>query len=120
MLADIREDGPQARGYELRSVGADGFHGATFHRFLAKRLFLGTFGLLVNVGVAAVVVSFVIGWRSLAAEIAIDALIIDVVRSPYIFRILVCWVSHISPAKSEMERREKALRRNGNLPPVKN
>ena len=66
---------------QLGSVGANGFNGAAFHRFFAKRLFLGTLGLLINERMAAIVVPFVIGGRSFAPEIAIDALVIDVVRS---------------------------------------
>lgn len=123
-LADMFEDGPPAfvsygvasrRATTLPAVGANGFDRAAFHRFLAERFLLRTFRLLVNERMAAVVVSFVIGGRCFAAEITVDTLVIDIERSRDVFRIFVCWIGHISPAKSEMEGRKKALPRKGNL-----
>jgi hypothetical protein len=95
----------------LSAVVPDRFDRATFHRFLAKRFFLGALRLFVNVGVAAVVVAFVIRRRGLAAKITVDALIIDVVRTGNVFGVFVCCVGHIFPLKSELERRKKALGR---------
>src|ERR1700730_8077470 len=77
-------------GYRnLPAVGADRFDRAAFHRFLAERFFLGALGLLVNEGVAAVVVALVICGRGFAAKIAIDALIVDVVGPGNVLRIFV-------------------------------
>jgi len=79
----------------LRAIVTDGFHGATFHRFLAEPFFFRRFRLLVNVGMAAVVVAFEIGRRSLAAQIAVDTLVIDIEFTSYVFRVLICGVGHI-------------------------
>ena len=46
----------------------------------------GRLGLLVDVGMAAVVIALEIGGRGLAAQIAVDALIIDVEFSRLRFR----------------------------------
>src|SRR4051812_26410210 len=81
----------------LRAVAPDCFNRATFHGFLAKGLFLRTLGLLVNVGMTAVVVAFEIRRGRFAAEIAIDALIIDVEFSFHILRVLICSVCHSVP-----------------------
>jgi hypothetical protein len=43
---------------------------------------------------SAVVVPLIIRGRSFPAEIAVDALVIDVELSVYIFWILICCVSH--------------------------
>ena len=45
----------------LGAVAADRFDRATFHRFFAKRFFLGRLGLFINEGMAAVVVALEIG-----------------------------------------------------------
>ena len=81
------------------AVVADRFDGATFHRFLAKRFLFGRLGLLVNVGVTAVVISLEIGGRSLAAQIAVDALLIDVERAGCVLGVLVGGVGHIFTVK---------------------
>jgi hypothetical protein len=54
----------------------------------------------------AVIVSFEIGGGSFAAKIAIDALVIDVKLSVYIFRIFISGVGHksLSKAKGKVER----------------
>jgi len=67
------------------AVVANGFDRTTFHRFFAERFLLWSLWLLVNVGMAAVVVTLKIGWRGLAAQIAVDTLIIDVEFSAYLF-----------------------------------
>jgi len=69
----------------LFPVVADGFDRAAFHGFLALRLFLGRFGLLVNVGMSAILVPFEISRCSFAAEIAIDALVIDIYFARCVF-----------------------------------
>jgi hypothetical protein len=43
---------------------------------------------------SAIVVPLEVGWRSFAAEIAVDALIIDIEFSIDVFRIFVCDVCH--------------------------
>jgi len=43
---------------------------------------------------AAVVVPLEVGWRGLAAQIAIDALIIDIKLSFNVFSVFVSYVSH--------------------------
>ena len=53
---------------------------------------------------AAIVVAFEIGRRGLAAQIAVDALIIDVEFARYIFGVFVCRVGHSFSDKSEAER----------------
>jgi hypothetical protein len=67
--------------------------------------------LFVNEGVAPVVIAFVICRSGLTAKIAVDALVVDVIRSGNVFGVFVCCVGHIFPAKSELERRKKALGR---------
>jgi hypothetical protein len=106
----------QGGGYRLAlTIAADGFYGAAFLRFFAESFFLGTFGLFVDVRMAAVVVAFVIRGRGFAAEIAVDALVIDIKLPRYVFRIFIRCVSHMLPAKSEVERRKKDVPRNGFL-----
>ena len=78
----------------LGPVVTDRFDRATFHRFLAKRFFLGRLGLLVNVGVSAVVVPLEIGGGGFAAQIAVDALFIDVEFAGCVLGIFVGDVGH--------------------------
>jgi hypothetical protein len=51
----------------------------------------------------AVVVALEVCGRSFAAEIAIDALIIDVEFPVDVLRVFVCCVGHIFPLKIEFE-----------------
>src|ERR1041384_2485022 len=99
----------------LSAVAADRFDRATFHRFLAKRFFLGALRLFVNEGVAAVVVALVIRRRRLAAEVAVDALIIDVIRSGNVLGIFIGSVSHILPLKANWNVERNPSRANRNL-----
>src|SRR5215471_6216936 len=78
-----------------RAVVADGFDRTTFHCLFAEGFLFWTFGLFVNVGMAAVVVPFEIGRRGLAAEVAVDALLIDIKGSRRILRVFVCRVRHV-------------------------
>jgi hypothetical protein len=80
----------------LRAVAADRFDRATFHRLFAERFFLGRFGLLVDEGMAAIVVALEVSRRRFPAEITVDALIIDIEFSLYVFGIFVCHVGHKS------------------------
>ena len=88
----------------LRAVAADRFNWTSFHRFFAEPFFFRGFRLLVNVGMAAVVVTFEIGGRGLTAQIAVDTLIIDVEFARYVFGVFVRDIGHSLPGKSEVER----------------
>src|SRR5438105_8795285 len=89
----------------LSAVVPDRFDRATFHRFFAKIFFFGRLGLLVNERVATVVVAFEIRGRSLAAQIAVDALLVDVEFAGGVFGILVGDVSHVFSSLREREVR---------------
>ena len=78
----------------LRTVVADGFDRAAFFGFLAARFLLGIFGLLVNKRVTAVVTAFEIVRGGFAAQITVDALLIDVKLALDVLRPLVCFVGH--------------------------
>jgi hypothetical protein len=95
---------PAVAPYQLGSVVANRFDGATFHRFFAERFLLWGLWLLVNVGMAPVVVPLEIGRRGLTAQIAVDALIIDIEFSRYVFGVFVCDVGHSFYGKSEVKR----------------
>ena len=53
---------------------------------------------------AAVVVALEIGRRSLTAQIAVDALIIDVKFARHVFGVFVRYISHGLSGKSGVER----------------
>jgi hypothetical protein len=78
----------------LRAVAADGLDRATFHGLLAERFFLGRFGLLVYVGMATIIITTKVRRRGFAAKVAVDALVIDVELSIYIFGIFISGVGH--------------------------
>ena len=63
---------------DLGAIVADGFDGTTFHRFLAKTFLFRAFRLFVDVGMSAIVIAFEIGRRSFAAQVAVDALFVDI------------------------------------------
>jgi hypothetical protein len=96
----------------LRAIVTDGFHGATFHRFFAEPFFFRRFRLLVNVGMAAIIVALEIGRSRFAAQIAIDALIIDIEFASYVSRVLVCGIGHSFPVKMKWKAKEKLSLRN--------
>src|SRR6266576_6568051 len=87
----------------LRAVATNRLDWATFHRFLAERFFFRRLRLLVDVGMAAVVVALEIGRRSFTAQIAVDALIIDIEFAFYVFGVFVRGVGHSFSGKSEGE-----------------
>jgi len=93
------------RRYKLGAVPvvADRFDGAAFHRFLAETFFVGRLRLLVNVGVAAIIIPFEIRGGRLAAQVAVDALIIDVEFARYVLGVFVRGVGHVFP-EGEVER----------------
>ena len=57
--------------------------------------------MLVNIRVTAVIVAFEIGRRGFAAQIAVDALLINVEFSRNVLRIFVCGVRHSFPSEEE-------------------
>ena len=80
--------------FRLSAVVANGFDRAAFLGFLATRFLVRIFRLLIDEGVTAVIVPFEIIRRGLAAQVAIDALIIYVIFAGDILRIFVRDVCH--------------------------
>src|SRR5947209_14446637 len=78
----------------LAAVVSDGFNRATFHRLFAEAFFFRRLRLFVDVRMTAVVVAFEIRRRSFAAQIAVDALLIDVEFTGCVFGIFVGDVGH--------------------------
>jgi len=76
------------------SVVTDRLDGATFHGFLTESLLFGSLRLLVDIGVSAVFVTREISGSCLAAEIAVDALVIAVEGTGYILGIFIGYISH--------------------------
>ena len=70
--------------------------------------------MFVNERVAAVVVALVIRRSGLATKIAVDALVIDVIRSSNVLGIFIGGVSHILPLKANwnVERNPSGANRN--------
>jgi len=81
-------------GGRKSAVVADGLNRAAFLGFLAARFLVRRGGLLVNIGVAAVLVALEIVRRRLAAQVAVNALVVHVVFSGGVFGVFVCCVSH--------------------------
>jgi hypothetical protein len=79
----------------LLAIAANGLDRAAGEGFFAEILFLVGFGLLVNVGVTAVVIALEVGGRGLAAEVTINALVVNVVGSRCVMGILVSGVGHL-------------------------
>lgn len=76
------------------AVATDGLDRATGEGFLAESAFFVGLRLLENVGMAAVVITLEVCWRGLAAEVAVDALIVHVVGTFSVMGEFVCSVSH--------------------------
>ena len=87
---------PRAWGLNRQGLGvvADGLDGAAFFGFLASGFLIRRLRLLGNVGVTAVLVPFEVFRCGLAAQVAINALVVNVELARDIFRIFVCSVSH--------------------------
>jgi hypothetical protein len=96
---------PAVATYDLGaiSVTAYGFNWAAFHRLFAEPFLVWRLRLLVNVGVAAVVISLEICRGGFAAQITIDALIIDIEFARDVLGIFVRGVGHVFP-DGEAER----------------
>ena len=77
-------------GKMLCAIAADRLDRAAFHGFFAEIFFIRAFGLFEHVGMSPVVVSCEIGRCGFTAEIAIDALVVYIKFSNYVFRIFVC------------------------------
>jgi hypothetical protein len=97
--------------YYSRAVVADCFDRATFHRFFAESFFFWRLRLFIDVGVSPVIVPFEIGRRGFTAQIAIDALVIDVEFAWYVFGVFVCDVGHGFPGKVKWNARKKRSQR---------
>jgi hypothetical protein len=78
----------------LGAVIADRLDRTAFHCLFALRLFLGRAGLLVNVRVTTVIAPRKIGRGRFAAEVTIDALIIDEKTAGNVFRVFVFEFGH--------------------------
>jgi hypothetical protein len=79
---------------QLRAVASDGLDGTSFHGFFALDFFFRSRRLFIDEGKTAVVISGEVVRRSLAAKIAIDALVINIVFAHYVVRVSVANVSH--------------------------
>jgi hypothetical protein len=85
-----RKKGPGAGGGGgLFSVASNGLYRTAFHGFLAEGFLFGGFRLFVHVRMSPVVIPLKVGGSRFAAQIAVDALVIDVKRSGYVLRIAV-------------------------------
>ena len=80
----------------LAAVVANRLYRAAFHCLFAKAFFLGRLRLLINVRMAAIVVAFEIGRRGFPAQIAVDALVIDIKLTLNVFSVFVSNVGHSS------------------------
>jgi hypothetical protein len=76
------------------AVATDGFHGAAGQGFFAEGALVVGLRLLIEEGMTAVVITLEVSRCGLAAEIAVDALIIDVVGTGSVMRVLVGGVGH--------------------------
>lgn len=61
------------------SVVTDGFDRTTRHRFFTELFFFGRAWLFVNVGIATLIAPGKIGWGCFTAQVAVDALTVDVI-----------------------------------------
>lgn len=78
----------------LGAVVANGFDRATFLGLFTASFLVRIFRLFINIGIPAVFVALEIVRCRLAAQVAINALVIDVELSRYVFGIFVCDVCH--------------------------
>src|SRR5205807_7575949 len=75
---------PAVASYHLRPVVSDRFDRTAFHGFFAKSSFFWRLGLLIYVGMGAVVVSFALGRRGFMSQLAVDAVSIDLAFARYV------------------------------------
>src|SRR5260370_24489146 len=76
------------------AIVADGFDRTSFHGFLAKLLLLRGGRLLKHIGVAAVVAAREISGCGFPAQVAVNALVIDVKLSGHAFSVFIRNVDH--------------------------
>lgn len=72
------------------AVVADGFDRAAFQGLHAEADFFLSSRLFMDKGIAAFIMSCEESWSCFAAEIAVDALLIDVELARRVFRPFVC------------------------------
>ena len=82
------------RAKSIFAVVPNRFDRASVHGFHAKRFLFGGGGLLEHIGVAAIIAAREVGRCRLAAQVAVDALLIDVKLTSYVFRVFICNFSH--------------------------
>ncbi len=80
--------------FQASAIVADGLNRAALHGLFALLFFLFVFGLFAHVGVAAVLVAGKVLGSRFAAEITVNALVIDVKLACDVLRIFVCDISH--------------------------
>ncbi len=80
---------------ESRAVLAYGFDGTAFHGLDALSGFFGRGRLFEDVRITSIFLTLKIFGRALAAQVAIDALLIHVKRACDIFRMFVVFVRHV-------------------------
>jgi hypothetical protein len=76
------------------AIVADGFDWTSFHGFLAKCLLLRGDRLPKHVGVAGAVAAREISGCGFPAQVAVNALVIDVKFSGHVFRVFIGNVGH--------------------------
>jgi hypothetical protein len=79
----------------LFAVAADSFHRAACEGFFGQLALVVGFRLFEDVGVAAVIVTLEVGRCGLAAQVAVNALVVHVVGTRGVLRIFVFCVSHV-------------------------
>ena len=79
----------------LLAVVPNRFDGAAFHGFLALRFFVGRGRLFEDERISAIIITREIARSRLAAQVTINALIVNVESSRNTFRIFICDISHI-------------------------
>src|SRR5262245_59485412 len=80
--------------FRLCSVAANRLNRTAGFDFLALLLLVGIFRLLIDDGIAAVVVAFKVVWGGFAAQVAVNALVVHVEFASHVLGILVCLISH--------------------------
>jgi hypothetical protein len=85
----------------LLSVAADGFYRAASEGFFTEGALVIRLRLLVEEGVATIIITLEVGWRCLTAQVAIDALVIDIVGTFYVLRVFVGNISHGFGSRNE-------------------
>ena len=91
----------------LFPVAPDCLYRTAFHRFLAESCLRIILGLFINVAVAAIVVALEVRRSRFTAEVAIDALVVDVKSPTYVFRILVRLIGHKEMGAQRSDRSDE-------------